>query len=31
MPMNAPHMVMITAYGRDEVMKAADDAKSMMF
>jgi len=27
MPMNAPHMVMITAYGRDEVMKAADDAK----
>jgi two-component system sensor histidine kinase/response regulator len=27
MPMNAPHMVMITAYGRDEVMKAADDAR----
>lgn len=27
MPTNAPHMVMITAYGRDEVMKAADDAK----
>lgn len=27
MPNNAPHMVMITAYGRDEVMKAADDAK----
>lgn len=27
MPKNAPHMVMITAYGRDEVMKAADDAK----
>ncbi|MBR7793974.1 PAS domain S-box protein [Undibacterium sp. FT147W] len=27
MPTNAPHMVMITAYGRDEVMKAADEAK----
>lgn len=27
MPINAPHMVMITAYGRDEVMKAADDAR----
>lgn len=27
MSINAPHMVMITAYGRDEVMKAADDAR----